>query len=181
MLRPWNRVRPNIRCWPTRTGGAIDDAYLYRIEEKEYLLVVNASNAPKDLVWLREHLKKFPGVVMENHSRKLAMASFQGPKTKTLLEGILRETLTKLPDPGRNNVRKASIEGVPVIIARTGYTGEPLGFELFFPADRALVVWEKILHRGADQGIVPVGLGGRDTLRLEAALPLHGHELGHGL
>jgi aminomethyltransferase len=161
-----------------QTGGAIDDAYLSRIEDNEYLLVVNASNAPKDWVWLRDHLKKFPAVVMEDHSRKLAMASFQGPKTKTLLESILRETRTKLPDPGRNNIRKASIEGVPVIIARTGYTGEPLGFELFFPADHALAVWEKILHRGADQGIVPVGLGGRDTLRLEAALPLHGHELG---
>ena len=161
-----------------QTGGAIDDAYLYRIEDNEYLLVVNASNAPQDWIWLRDHLKKFPAVVMEDHSRKLAMASFQGPKTKTLLESILRETRTKLPDPGRNNIRKASIEGVPVILARTGYTGEPLGFELFFPADQALAVWEKILHRGADQGIVPVGLGGRDTLRLEAALPLHGHELG---
>ena len=106
-----------------QTGGAIDDAYLYRIEENEYLLVVNASNAPKDWVWLREHMKKFSRVVLEDHSRKLAMASFQGPKTKTLLEGILMETGTKLPDPGRNNVRKASIEGVPVIMARTGYTG----------------------------------------------------------
>jgi len=162
-----------------QAGGAIDDAYLYRIEEKEYLLVVNASNASKDWAWLREHLHRFSGVVMEDHSRKLAMASFQGPRTKTLLERILRETRTKLPDPGRNNLRKASIEGVPVIIARTGYTGEPLGFELFFPGDRALAVWEKILHEGLDQGIVPVGLGGRDTLRLEAALPLHGHELGH--
>jgi aminomethyltransferase len=115
---------------------------------------------------------------MNDRTQGLAMVSLQGPKTKSLLESILQETRTKLPDPGRNNLRKASIEGVPVIVARTGYTGEPLGFELFFEAHRALSVWEKILHRGADQGIVPVGLGARDTLRLEAALPLHGYELG---
>ena len=163
---------------PNQAGGAIDDAYLYRIEETEYLLVVNASNTPKDWAWLQEHREKFPRVAMEDHTGRLAMASLQGPETKPLLESILRETRTKLPDPGRNNVRKASIEGVPVVIARTGYAGEPLGFELFFAADRAFVVWEKMLQRGADQGIVPVGLGARDTLRLEAALPLHGYELG---
>ncbi len=161
-----------------QTGGAIDDAYLYRIDGKEYLLVVNASNTAKDWVWLKEHLKRFPGVKLEDHTRDLAMVSFQGPKTKSILEGILRETRTRLPDPGRNYLRKASIEGVGVIIARTGYTGEPLGFEIFTPAEKVLGVWEKILHKGGPEGVVPVGLGARDTLRLEAALPLHGHELG---
>ena len=163
---------------PNPTGGAIDDAYLYRIDETQYLLVVNSSNTGKDFQWLRDHLKKFPGVVLEDHSRKLAMASFQGPKTKAVMERILKETGTRLPDPGRNNVRKASIEGIPLLIGRTGYTGEPLGFELFFPAEQALAVWEKIMHEGSAEGIVPVGLGARDTLRLEACLPLYGHELG---
>jgi aminomethyltransferase len=161
-----------------QAGGAIDDAYLYRTTEKEYLLVVNASNAPGDWAWLQEHLKKFPRVNLEDHTRKLAMVSFQGPKSKLILEGLLGETRTRLPDPGRNNVGKAVIGGTPVIIARTGYTGEPLGFELFFPAEQALAVWENILQAGGDEGVVPVGLGGRDTLRLEAKLPLHGHELG---
>jgi aminomethyltransferase len=161
-----------------QTGGAIDDAYLYRSGEEEYLLVVNASNAPRDWTWLKEHVGKFPRVILEDHTSKLAMVSFQGPKSKVILEGLLRETRTRLPDPGRNNVGKAAIEGIPVIIARTGYTGEPLGFELFFPAEQALAVWEKILQAGAGEGVAPVGLGGRDTLRLEAKLPLHGHELG---
>ncbi len=160
------------------TGGAIDDAYLYRVDKKEYLLVVNASNTPKDWVWLKEHLKKFSGVTLEDHTRDLAMISFQGPKTKAILESILRETRTTLPDPGRNYLRKASIDGVPVVLARTGYTGEPLAFEIFMPTEKILSVWEKILHEGSPEGVVPVGLGARDTLRLEAALPLHGHELG---
>ena len=159
-------------------GGVVDDAYLYRLEEKEYLLVVNAANSPKDLAWLREHLRKFPNVTLEDRTERIAMVSFQGPGSKAVLEKILRETHSMLPDPGRNNLRKASIEGIGVTISRTGYTGEPLGFELFFPADKALVIWEKIGHMGQGQGIVTAGLGARDTLRLEAGLPLYGHEYG---
>jgi len=160
------------------SGGAIDDAYLYRMEEKEYLLVVNAANAGKDLAWLQEQLKKFPRVNLEDRTEEIAMISFQGPKSKAVLEEILGETHSLLPDPGRNNLRKASIDGVVVTVSRTGYTGEPLGFELFLPADKALNIWEKIFHTGQDQGIVPAGLGARDTLRLEAGLPLYGHEFG---
>jgi aminomethyltransferase len=160
------------------TGGAVDDAYLYRFEEAEHLLVVNASNTQKDWDRLQELRKKFPGVVMENLTERIAMVSLQGPLSKSLLEGFLQKTKSRLPDPGKNNLRKVSIEGVPVNVARTGYTGEPLGFELFFPAERAVEIWEKILGQGSGQGIVPVGLGARDTLRLEGGLPLYGHELG---
>ncbi|MBI5966798.1 MAG: glycine cleavage system aminomethyltransferase GcvT [Deltaproteobacteria bacterium] len=159
-------------------GGAIDDAYLYRMDEKEYLLVVNAANSTKDLAWLQEQLKKFARVILEDCTEKIAMISFQGPRSKAVLEKILGETRSLLPDPGRNNLRKASIDGVGVTVSRTGYTGEPLGFELFLPADKAVRIWEKILHAGHDQGIVPAGLGARDTLRLEAGLPLYGHEFG---
>ncbi len=160
------------------TGGAVDDAYLYRFEEAAYLLVVNASNTQKDWDWLQDLRKRFPRVTMENMTERIAMASLQGPLSKSLLEGFLRKTGSRLPEPGRNNLRKVSVEGIPVDVARTGYTGEPLGFELFFPAERAVEIWEKILDRGSAQGIVPVGLGARDTLRLEAGLPLYGHELG---
>ncbi|NWF56774.1 MAG: glycine cleavage system aminomethyltransferase GcvT [Syntrophaceae bacterium] len=160
------------------TGGAIDDAYLYRFEEKEYLLVVNASNTAKDWDWLQEIRKKFSGVTLENITERLAMFSLQGPLSKSLLEGFLQKTRSRLPDPGKNNLRRVSIEGIPVDVARTGYTGEPLGFELFLPADWAAAIWEKILQQGSAQGILPVGLGARDTLRLEAGLPLYGHELG---
>jgi aminomethyltransferase len=160
------------------TGGAVDDAYLYRFEEAEYLLVVNASNTQKDWDWLQELRKKFPRVTLENLTEQTAMVSVQGPLSKSLLESFLRKTRSRLPDPGKNNLRKVSIGGVPLGVARTGYTGEPLGFELFFPAERAAGIWEKILDQGSGQGFVPVGLGARDTLRLEAGLPLYGHELG---
>lgn len=160
------------------TGGAVDDAYLYRFEEAEYLLVVNAANTQKDWKWLQELAKKFPKVALENWTERIAMVSLQGPQSKPLLESFLQKTRSRLPDPGKNNMRRVSIEGVLVDVARTGYTGEPLGFELFFPAQSAMGIWEKILDRGSRQGIVPVGLGARDTLRLEAGLPLYGHEWG---
>jgi len=159
-------------------GAAVDDAYLYRLDEGEYRLVVNASNTQKDWDWLQEQRRKFPKLEIENHTSWIAMLSLQGPLSKALLESILQGTGSRLPDPGRNNERKVVIEGVPVEIGRTGYTGEPLGFEIFFPADRAVAIWEKILHQGRDGGILPVGLGARDTLRLEAGLPLYGHEYG---
>jgi aminomethyltransferase len=159
-------------------GAAVDDAYLYRLDEEEYRLVVNASNAQKDWDWLQDVRKKFPDAEMENQSAALAMLSLQGPLSKSLLEDILQGTGSRLPDPGRNNERKIWVEGTPVEVGRTGYTGEPLGFEIFFPAGRAVAIWEKILHHGADRGILPVGLGARDTLRLEAGLPLYGHEYG---
>ena len=159
-------------------GAAIDDAYLYRLDEGEYRLVVNASNTQKDWDWLQEQRKKFPKVDLENQTARIVMLSLQGPWSKSLLESILQGTGSRLPDPGKNNERKVLIEGTPVEEGRTGYTGEPLGFEIFFPADRAVAIWEKILHQGSSQGIVPVGLGARDTLRLEAGLPLYGHEYG---
>jgi aminomethyltransferase len=160
------------------SGGAVDDAYLYRLKEKEYLLVVNAANTQKDFLWLEEHRRKFPGTFLEDQTEKVSMFSLQGPTSKTLLQSILAATGTKLPDPGRNHLRRAAIEGIPVILSRTGYTGEPLGFELFLPCEKALTVWEKILHEGEKRGILPTGLGARDTLRLEAGLPLYGHEWG---
>jgi aminomethyltransferase len=159
-------------------GNAIDDAYLYRTAEREYLLVVNASNTEKDWGWFREHLNKFSKVVLEDKTSHIAMIGLQGPKSKITLQRILQETRSLLPDPGRNHLRPALIEGVQVSISRTGYTGEPLAFELFCPADKAGRVWEKIFHVGQNEGVVPVGLGARDTLRLEAGLPLFGHEFG---
>jgi len=159
-------------------GGAIDDAYLYRMEENQYLLVVNASNAQKDWAWFQEYLKKFSKVTLEDKTEKIAMIALQGPRSKAILQNLLQESRSILPDPGRNHLRSAMIEGTAVTISRTGYTGEPLAFELFSPADKALGIWEKIFHFGQKEGIVPVGLGARDTLRLEAGLPLFGHEFG---
>jgi len=159
-------------------GGAVDDSYLYRIDEQEYLLVVNAANTAKDWIWLQEIRKGYPQAILENRTEEIAMLSLQGPRSKAILECILYPSHSYLPDPGRNHLRRGTIEGAPVDIARTGYTGEALGFELFLPAGKAQSIWEMILAAGKDEGLVPAGLGARDTLRLEAALPLYGHELG---
>jgi len=158
-------------------GGAIDDTYLYRIDETDYILVVNAANLEKDWAWLQEHKQKFPQSILEDYSEKIAMLSLQGPGAKAVLERILG-SVKELPDPGRNNLITAEISGTQVPIARTGYTGEPLCFELFPPAEIAGLLWNRLLEVGKNEGIVPVGLGARDTLRLEAGLPLYGHELG---
>ena len=163
---------------PNESGGAVDDTYLYRIDENEYLLVVNAANTDKDWIWLQRYKQKFPQLNLEDHSARIAMISLQGPRAKAELEIILGD-IRKLPEPARNNLITAEIFGIKVPIARTGYTGEPICFELFPPAEIAARLWNKLLEVGKKEGIVPVGLGARDTLRLEAGFPLYSHELGN--
>jgi aminomethyltransferase len=157
---------------PDADGGAIDDAYLYCLERDDYLLVVNASNREKDWDHLSAHAGGFPGLVLQDHTAKLAMISVQGPASRRIVEEIA--AAGRLPEPGRNNLCASTIGGAKVVIARTGYTGEAIGFELFVPAEVAGPVWDRVVSLGAS----PIGLGARDTLRLEAALPLYGHELG---
>ena len=167
-------------------GGAIDDAYLYRLEEghpsleSNYLLVVNAANKEKVWNWFLDHKRRFKNMVIEDKTDEIGMIALQGPHVKRVLEKILLEDLTKLPDPWRNRLKVCELEGehVYITISRTGYTGEPICFELFLPGKKLRLIWEKILAIGEEEGIVPVGLGARDTLRLEAGLPLYGHELG---
>ena len=163
---------------PNESGGAVDDAYLYRIDEKEYILVVNAANMEKDWAWLQKHRRKFTKLILEDHTASIAMLSLQGPRTKAVLEAILGD-IGKLPEPRRNRLAIAEMFGARVPIARTGYTGEPICFELFPPVEIAVQLWNKLLEIGSQEGIVPIGLGARDTLRLEAGLPLYGHELGN--
>lgn len=153
-------------------GGAIDDAYLYRFKADEFLLVVNASNREKDIAHFEQHLPKFGDIEMIDRTIDVAMISLQGPESRSIMENIVTEGF--LPEPARNNLSIALINGVEVWIARTGYTGEPLGFELFVETRDAVGIWNLLLKKDAK----PIGLGARDTLRLEAALPLYGHELG---
>jgi aminomethyltransferase len=167
-------------------GGAIDDAYLYRLEEDRpsleanYLLVVNAANTEKDWDWFLAQKNRFKNLMIENKTDEIGMLALQGPHTKRVMEKILLEDYSKLPDPWRNRLKVCELEGqqVSITISRTGYTGEPICFELFLPADKTMLIWEKILEIGETEGIIPVGLGARDTLRLEAGLPLYGHEMG---
>jgi aminomethyltransferase len=162
---------------PDEGGGARDDAYLYCLGPEDYLLVVNAANREADWKYLRTLLSSFPGAQLVEATEELAMLSLQGPRSRSLLLEVAGAEA--LPEPGRNNLLvlgKRRLGALPPgsIVARTGYTGEALGFELFVPAAEAGPLWERLGAGGA----APVGLGARDTLRLEAALPLYGHELG---
>ena len=157
---------------PNQRGDVVDDAYLYRFVEDEYLLVVNAANREKDWALFQIQLKNFDQVELIDQTFATAMISLQGPLSKDILLQCIDTGY--LPEPLRNTLSTAFIKGAQVSMARTGYTGEPLCFELFCDRNDALMIWDLLLSKGA----VPVGLGARDTLRIEAALPLYGHELG---
>ncbi len=153
-------------------GGAIDDAYLYRFFADRYLLVVNASNREKDLAHFQSALSRFSDVRLEDNTFSVAMLSLQGPSSRDILCTLMDSGA--LPEPLKNRLSTATLCHVPTWIARTGYTGEPLGFELFMDSHAAPDIWDVLIEKGA----APAGLGARDTLRLEAGLPLYGHELG---
>ncbi len=156
---------------PNENGGALDDAYLYRFYEDEYLLVVNAANADKDWEHLTKEIKAFDAHIA-NKSDVLAMIAIQGPESKNILGKLSKDTY--LTEPIRNSLNIIELDNKEVLIAKTGYTGEPIGFELFVKSEDAAGIWTLLIENGA----MPVGLGARDTLRLEAGLPLYGHELG---
>ena len=157
---------------PTETGGAVDDAYLYRFQENEFLLVVNAANRDKDWEHFQSLMADFPELEFLERTGEMAMLSLQGPESRRILQKII--TGGQPPEPRRNCVGVVSISGARVLLSRTGYTGEPICFELFLESASAPMIWQRLL----DEGAFPVGLGARDTLRLEAGLPLYGHELG---
>ncbi len=171
-LEPWQAQYTLI---PNEAGGLLDDAYLYHPGE-QYFLVVNASNREKDWLHLQQHARAFGEVKLEDETAAVAMIAFQGPLSGRVLSSLIEEGM--LPDTQRNSISELTVCGVPLLAARTGYTGEPIGFELFLPADSVEYLWGRIFQAGKDQGIVTAGLGARDTLRLEAGMPLYGHEFG---
>src|SRR4030066_357525 len=128
--------------------------------ESRYLLVVNAANKEKNWNWLMDHRKRFKGLTIEDKSDEMGMIALQGPMAKRELEKIVIESHSKLPDPWRNRLRVCEIEGVrvAVTISRTGYTGEPICFELFSEREKMRMIWEAILTVGGKEGIAPVGL-----------------------
>ena len=156
---------------PAPDGSAVDDAYLYRFEEERYLLVVNAANTDKDLAHLEAARQKFD-CTLTNITTKYAAIAVQGPKSKELLQ-ILSGGVA-ITEPMKNALNTLTFEGRTVRVAKTGYTGEPLGYEVYIESAEAAWLWNRLVELGAK----PAGLGARDTLRLEAALPLYGHEMG---
>ena len=157
---------------PNENGGAVDDAYLYLFQEDNYLLVVNAANIDKDLEHLNRALSGFDCTIT-NISDQWASIAVQGPKSKEMLM-TLSGGVSPTKEPTKNSLGTVSLEGHQARIAKTGYTGEPLGYEVYVRSEDAVWLWNRLVELGAR----PAGLGARDTLRMEASFPLYGHEMG---
>ncbi|QHZ49801.1 glycine cleavage system aminomethyltransferase GcvT [Paenibacillus larvae] len=163
-----------LMCYPD--GGVVDDLLIYRLSEHKYMAVINASNIEKDLEWIQQHNKS--GVKLDNVSDRTALLALQGPLAETVL--------MKLVEPGQHEkirelkpfrfVQDVAVSGKRAILSRTGYTGED-GFELYVESGDAVYLWNELLRVGEPEGLIPAGLGARDTLRFEARLPLYGQEL----
>jgi aminomethyltransferase len=163
------RVRYTLMC--NEEGGVVDDLVVCKMDEYRYMLVVNAANRGNDAAWLRERLDG-SSVSFEDISDSVAEIALQGPASPAILQ-----TLSKtIPAKYYTLIENGNVAGIDCTVSRTGYTGEA-GFELFCPPEKVESLWERLLDAGKDSGLIPCGLGARDTLRLEAAMPLYGHEM----
>jgi aminomethyltransferase len=154
-------------------GGTVDDLLIYKMADEHYLLVVNASNIDKDYKWLEEHLEG--NVELINLSENTAQLALQGPLAETVLQKMAGAT--NLSEIGFFKFhQEVDLNGKKVLISRTGYTGED-GFEVYCDPSDAVALWKEILEAGKEEGVLPCGLGARDTLRFEANLALYGQEL----
>lgn len=157
---------------PNEDGGIVDDLLVYRIDEKSYMLVVNASNIEKDWNWIQKFNTK--NVEMHNISDKTSLLAVQGPKAILALQKLTDINLSELP---YYTFKKGKFNGVDnVVISNTGYTGAG-GFEIYFENEVADKMWNAIFEAGAEFGIKPIGLGARDTLRLEMGFCLYGNDI----
>jgi len=158
---------------PNEAGGTVDDLLVYRLSAEAFVLVVNASNVDKDREWLRAHLGDPRSAGLDDHSDRKALLALQGPKAVAVLAALTRLPVHAMP---YYHFDRGEVAGAEVLVSRTGYTGED-GFELMCENDDALALWDAVMAAGSAHGIAPAGLGARDSLRLEAAMPLYGHEL----
>lgn len=165
------RIHYSAMCY--EHGGIIDDLLVYQIEKKSYLLVVNAANIEKDFQWLHMHTQG--DVTIVNRSDAYAMLAVQGPRSFDTLQKLTEVNLSSI---AYYHFVQGTLAGVPMLISRTGYTGE-VGFELYFPAESTIAkkVWDALFEAGREFDIVPVGLGARDTLRLEMGYCLYGNDI----
>jgi aminomethyltransferase len=152
-------------------GGVVDDVIIYHVKPEAYFICVNASNIEKDYAWIRDHARG--AVEVDNQSAMYAQLALQGPASQAVLQPL---TALKLAELKSFHFAFADVAAIRCMVARTGYTGED-GFELYCHAKDGEKLWNDLLSAGAPGGLVPVGLGARDTLRLEKAYPLYGHEL----
>ncbi len=153
-------------------GGTVDDLIIYKKADDDFLIVVNASNIEKDFEWMEKHL--VDGVRLNNISDEIAQLAIQGPIAEELLQKLTSTNLSEITFFKFQD--DVEIEGAKVLVSRTGYTGED-GFEIYCQKADAVMLWKKILEVGKADGVLPCGLGSRDTLRFEARLALYGQEL----
>lgn len=161
-------------------GGVVDDLLIYKQNDQEYLLVVNAGNKDKDFVWIKEQEAKYGAgteLVVTDESEKTGQIALQGPVAEEILSSLTKYNLKSIK---YYSFVTAEAAGVPAIISRTGYTGED-GFEIYMDSGQTVHVWDALLSAGRSKGLIPAGLGARDTLRFEAAMPLYGHELNENI
>ena len=151
-------------------GGTVDDLIVYKKADNDYFVVVNAANTEKDFQWMVDH--KIDGVELSNASAEWGQLALQGPNSEKVLAKVAKPEA--IPAGYYTCVFDTEMQGIPCMIS--GYTGED-GFEIYMPADRAVDAWELLMDAGQEYGILPCGLGARDTLRMEAAMPLYGHEM----
>lgn len=153
-------------------GGTVDDLIVYKYKDNQYFIVVNAANRDKDYQWMCSHIKE--NVVLKDISDEISQLALQGPESKEILQKLTTEEY--IPEKYYHAVFHAKVAGMDCIVSQTGYTGES-GYEIYLSNENAPKMWEAIMEAGKDKGILPCGLGARDTLRLEAAMPLYGHEM----
>ena len=164
------RVRYSPMC--NAQGGVVDDLIVCRMAQDRFFVVVNAANCAKDDAHMRANL--LPETEMENISDRTAELALQGPKSREILAKLTAEK--SIPEKYYSFIPDVDVGGVKCLVSRTGYTGE-LGYELYCDPSQAAGLWRSLLAAGKEEGLIPCGLGARDTLRLEAAMPLYGHEM----
>lgn len=172
-LRP-GRVRYGLLC--NDDGGCVDDVTVYREAPDAVFLCVNASNIAKDHRWIVDHA--LADTRIDDRSAETGLLALQGPASAKVLAALARprDEARAVDELGRFRFARYTLADSPVLVSRTGYTGSD-GFEIYTPADRVRAVFDALIDEGGSSGLVPAGLGARDTLRLEAAMALYGHEL----
>lgn len=164
------QVRYSPMC--NENGGVVDDLLVYRNGEDDYLIVVNAANHDKDVAWMKSKISG--DVKLSDISAEVAQLALQGPESKEILLKLTDEE--SIPVKYYSFKAGQKVGGIECIVSKTGYTGED-GFELYTAPENAAELWEKLIEAGSGLGLIPCGLGARDTLRLEASMPLYGHEM----
>jgi aminomethyltransferase len=161
-------------------GGIIDDLIVYQLSDTSYLLCVNASNSQKDFIWLKEHSLSYSKLSVEDSSCAWGQIAIQGPNSQKITESLCPQAKEKTKTLSFGTYFKAQVKNQNILIARTGYTGER-GYEVYAPEETIRELWQNIFSTHSREDVIPVGLGARDTLRLEACYPLYGQELNENL